>query len=261
MSLNKLDDVVASVPDGSSVYLGNFGAQLFAVGHELIRQGKRDLRLIVASGGILLDQLIGAGVTRAVTISHCWNPVGPNATPHFQGFAQEGRLQVRELTIATLCAALWAAGQGLPFATTTDLSNTDYVDVTRSGGLVSIVNCEFGSATVVRAVSPDVAFIHVDRATPDGYGWLKQPGADVLLAAMASARTVLVCEEVASGSGPATIPGLLVSDVVECRGAVRPDGAAGRYGRDIGAYLAYANDASMPQGLERWRSELEATRG
>ncbi|MFD2349615.1 hypothetical protein ACFSTC_09930 [Nonomuraea ferruginea] len=51
--------VTAHVQPGRTVYLGNFGAQLFAVGHEIIRQGRTGLHVVIGSGGILLDQLLG----------------------------------------------------------------------------------------------------------------------------------------------------------------------------------------------------------
>ena len=74
------DAVAATVADGDCVWLGNFGAQLFAVGAELIRQGRRDLHVVIGSGGLLLDQLLAAGVCAEVTFTHCWSPVGPRPT-------------------------------------------------------------------------------------------------------------------------------------------------------------------------------------
>jgi glutaconate CoA-transferase subunit A len=51
---------------------------------------------------------------------------------------------------------------------------------------------------------------------------------------------VVVAEELAEGVVEgAAIPGVLVDAVVECAGAVAPDGVAGRYPRDVAAYLAY----------------------
>src|SRR5579862_2075639 len=56
------------VPDGSSVALGLALEPLipFAAGHELIRQGRRDLTLIGPISDILFDQLIGAGCVARV---------------------------------------------------------------------------------------------------------------------------------------------------------------------------------------------------
>ncbi|GAA0608214.1 hypothetical protein GCM10009547_07700 [Sporichthya brevicatena] len=252
-----LPEAVASVPDRACVYLGNFGAQLFAVGHEMIRVRRRGLRIVAASGGILLDELIAENVTTDVVTSHCWNPVGPARTEHFQRGAQEGWLTITELSFGALCSALTAAAADVPFTTTSDLSRTDYL--ARSGGMLAEIRCEFGSATVVKALAPDVAFLHVDSATEDGRGWVVSPLADVLVAAQAARRTVLVAEEIGEGEGPATIPGVLVSSVVHAPGAVRPDGAAGRYARDPTAYAVYSTVAGTAEGRAAWRQTLRST--
>src|SRR5207245_5309027 len=55
--------VAEHVPSGSMVLLGAQLEQMipFAAGHELIRQGRRDLTLVGPISDILFDQLIGAG--------------------------------------------------------------------------------------------------------------------------------------------------------------------------------------------------------
>ncbi|MEN3270163.1 MAG: glutaconate CoA-transferase, subunit [Pseudonocardia sp.] len=74
--LSLADAVRRHVRPGVRVYLGNFGAQLFSVGHEIIRQGCSHLDVVIASGGLLMDQMLGAGVLRSATFAHCWSPVG-----------------------------------------------------------------------------------------------------------------------------------------------------------------------------------------
>ena len=63
------------VPDGSSVALGLQMEQMipFAAGHELIRQKKRNLRLIGPISDILFDQLIGAGCVKDVVAAWVGN--------------------------------------------------------------------------------------------------------------------------------------------------------------------------------------------
>src|SRR5271156_3178966 len=56
------------VPSGSMVLLGAQLEQMipFAAGHELIRQGRRDLTLVGPISDILFDQMIGAGCASRV---------------------------------------------------------------------------------------------------------------------------------------------------------------------------------------------------
>src|SRR3954464_13201584 len=67
--------VSAHVPDGSSVALGLQMEQMipFAAGHEVIRQKKKDLRLIGPISDILFDQLIGAGCAKDVVAAWVGN--------------------------------------------------------------------------------------------------------------------------------------------------------------------------------------------
>src|SRR5437588_3226700 len=63
------------VPDGSSVAAGTALEALipFAAGHEIIRQGKRDLTLVGPISDILFDQMIGAGCVRKVVAAWVGN--------------------------------------------------------------------------------------------------------------------------------------------------------------------------------------------
>src|SRR3990170_893917 len=57
------------VPDGAAAAMGGAleSAIPFAAGHEIIRQGRRDLTVIGPISDMLFDLLIGAGCVRKVT--------------------------------------------------------------------------------------------------------------------------------------------------------------------------------------------------
>src|SRR5712672_2659642 len=63
------------VPNGFSVALGLQMEQMipFAAGHEIMRQKKRDLRLIGPISDILFDQMIGAGCVKDVVAAWVGN--------------------------------------------------------------------------------------------------------------------------------------------------------------------------------------------
>lgn len=253
--------VAEHATSGSRVYLGNFGAQLFCVGHEMIRQGVRDIDAVIASGGLLMDQLLGAGVLRSATYGHCWSPVGPAPAYCFRRAAEAGDTSVtlHELSLGLLTAALTAGAWGVPFMPVPDLPGTGYVDEDWSRGRLDVVSCAFGSSRVVRGEVPDVAFVHVDLADEHGNGVVRGPLGEVLVAAQAARRVVLVAEELTTTDAVRrqgiTVPGVLVSAVVPHPGAVAPDGALGRYDRDVAAYEDYARKASTGEGFERWLAE------
>src|SRR5579871_2251480 len=73
--LSMRDAIAEFVPDGCSVALGLQMEQMipFAAGHELIRQKKKNLRLIGPISDILFDQLIGAGCVKEVVAAWVGN--------------------------------------------------------------------------------------------------------------------------------------------------------------------------------------------
>lgn len=263
--LTMTDAVAAEVPDGTSVYLGNFGSQLFAVGHEIIRQQRRGLDLVVASGGLLLDQLLGAGCVTSATFGHCWSPVGPHPAWNFRRLAEAGDTSVafNEMTLGMMTAALTAGAWGVPFMPFPGLTDTGFVTDDWSNGGVALARTPFGDSLVVRAITPDVAFIHVDRCDRDGNGWIRGPLGEVAVAASASRSVVMVAEELVDSIDllphGANIPGVLVSAIVVAPNAVAPDGAVGRYDRDVDAYLSYTAAAATPEGFDQWRRSLLST--
>jgi glutaconate CoA-transferase subunit A len=253
--------VARYVRPGTSVYLGNFGAQLFCVGHEMVRQGLRHLDLVIASGGLLMDQLLGAGSLRSVTYGHCWSAVGPSPAWCFRRTAESGDTSVErhEMSLGLMTAALTAGAWEVPFMPVPDLPGTGYVDEDWSNGRLAEVESPFGGSRVVAALTPDVAFVHVDLADAQGNGAVRGPLGEVLVAAQASSTVVLVAEEVVSTeqvrAAGVTVPGVLTSAVVHHPGAVLPDGAIGRYPRDVEAFESYSRRSRTVEGFAQWLAE------
>jgi glutaconate CoA-transferase subunit A len=239
-----LTEAVDAVRPGDTVWLGNFGVQLFAVGAELVRRRARDLHVVVASGGLLLDALIGAGVVAEVTFAHCWSAVGPAPAWHFRRAWQDGSdIRWHELPMGVLTAALAAAGNDVPFAPVRVHPDTGYLADGWSGGMLSSVDSPYGTATVVRALPVDIAFVHASLADPDGNCSFGAPSGDAVVAVRAARRVVVVAERVGTPADVLArgvdLLGMLVDTVVEVPGAAAPDGVPGHYPRDVGAYEAY----------------------
>lgn len=261
--LSLADAVSAHVRPGTKVYLGNFGAQLFSVGHEMIRQGCREVDAVIASGGLLMDQLLGAGVLSSATYGHCWSPVGPSPAWNFRRAAERGddTTSLYEMSLGMITAALTAGAWDVPFMPVPGLPHTGYVEEDWSRGRRSSLATKWGEVDIVEALSPDVAFVHVDSADRDGNGVIHGPLGEVLVAAQASRTVVLVAEEIVETSAVltagVTVPGLLTSAVVHYPGAVVPDGAINRYDRDVAVYEEYVTRAATPAGFESWLNELK----
>ena len=69
------DAVAALVRDGDTVAIEGFTHLIsFAAGHEIIRQGRRDLTLARMTPDLIYDQMIAAGVARKLIFSWLGNP-------------------------------------------------------------------------------------------------------------------------------------------------------------------------------------------
>src|SRR5690242_6356605 len=67
--------IAAHVQDGISVAIEGFTAFIgFAAGHEIIRQGRKNLTLIRMTPDLVYDQMIAAGVASKLVFSYLGNP-------------------------------------------------------------------------------------------------------------------------------------------------------------------------------------------
>src|ERR1700751_2347335 len=69
------DAVARLVHDGDTVVIEGFTHLIcFAAGHEIIRQGRRDLTLCRMTPDVIYDQMIAAGGARQLVVSWLGNP-------------------------------------------------------------------------------------------------------------------------------------------------------------------------------------------
>src|SRR5207244_13433607 len=113
------DAIARVVPDGASVCMGTaFEAAIpFAAGHEIIRQGKRDLTLLGPISALLVDQLIGAGAARRVIAAWVGN-VSAGLGHNYRRATEQGEprpLAVADHSNLTLSLALLAGSLGVPY--------------------------------------------------------------------------------------------------------------------------------------------------
>ena len=74
-TLSLRDAIAEYVRDGQVLALEGFTHLIpFAAGHEIVRQGRRDLHLVRMTPDLVYDQMIGAGCARALTFSWGGNP-------------------------------------------------------------------------------------------------------------------------------------------------------------------------------------------
>src|SRR5215216_2167019 len=165
-----LKDAIATlVTDGDSVALEGFTHLIpFAAGHEVIRQGRRDLELIRMTPDLIYDQLIGMGCARKLIFSYAGNP-GVGSLHRFRDAVEKGwprPLELEEHSHAGMAAAYAAGAANLPFGVLRGYEGTELAGRTR----VAAIACPFTGEelTAVPAHRPDVGIVHSQQADRDG---------------------------------------------------------------------------------------------
>ncbi len=249
------------VPPGSSVLMGAELEQMipFSAGHEMIRQGRRDLTLVGPISDILFDQMIGAGcVSRVMAawvgntssgVGYCFRRAVEHAVPN--------AIETVDYSNFTLAMALHAAALGVPFLPTSAALGSDLLKSNPNlREFVSPVNED--RLIAVRALRPDVAIVPVQRADAFGNSHLWGNLGVAIDGARASRKVIVVAEEIvpaeviASDPNRTLIPGFLVTAVVHEPWGSHPSPAQGYYGRDHAFFAAYHEESRKQEDFERW---------
>ena len=246
------------VPDGATVALGTCleAAIPFAAGHELIRQGRRDLTLVGPISDALFDQLIGAGCAACVRAAWVGN-VSEGLGHCYRRAAEQGRpgpIEIRDHSNFSISLALWAAAWNAPYLPTRTLLGSDIVrtsaDLEQGDGCVRVL-----------PVRPDVAIFHVQRCDPDGRAHLWGPLGIAEEAGLAARRVIVSCDDLVDPSVTLSDPNRVlwpetkVAAVVHEPAGSHPSPLQGWWRRDHDAYRAYHVASRSPEGFGEWLRE------
>ena len=258
-TLATLREAVADlVHDGDEVALEGFTHLIpFAAGHEIIRQGRRDLALVRLTPDLVYDQLIGAGCACKLVFSWGGNP-GVGSLHRFRDAVERGwpaPLELEEHSHAGMAARYGAGASGLPFAVLRGYVGTDLVGQTRT---IVPVTCPFTGEelTAVPALTPDVAIIHAQQADRSGNVMLWGISGVQKEAVLASRRAIVTVEEVVDGFEPhengVVLPTWVVDAICEVPRGSHPSYSHGYSERDNAFYEAWDDIARDRGDFNAW---------
>jgi glutaconate CoA-transferase subunit A len=256
------DAIAELVRDGDSVAIEGFTHLIsFAAGHEIIRQGRRDLTLCRLTPDVIYDQMIAAGVARKLVFSWLGNPgVGSLHAIRRVTEGPAASLELEEYSHFGMVARYTAGAANLPFFPLRSYFETD---LPMANPLIRPIESPYGDGTVyaVPPLRPDVAIVHAQRASAAGdtqvwglLGCQKE-------AAFAAERVIVVVEEIVAEEvvradpNRTIIPGLVVDAVVAEPFGAHPSYVQGYYDRDNRFYLDWDPISRDPEALDRWLRE------
>lgn len=254
--------------DGDTVAFEGFTHLIpHAAGHEVIRQGFKDLTLIRMTPDIIYDQMIGMGMAKKVVFSYAGNP-GVGLLRRMRDAIENGyprAIETVEHSHAAMANAYEAGAAGLPCAVFRGYKGADLPKVNPE---IKSVTCPFTGEELaaIPAHRPDVTFIHAQKANERG---------DVLIegivgvqkeAALAARRVVVTVEEIVpdfEGLHPnlTVLPHWTVTAIAIVRGGAHPSYTHGYYARDNAAYLEWDKVSADRELFTQWMKDnvLNAT--
>ncbi|HAV76916.1 MAG TPA: 3-oxoadipate--succinyl-CoA transferase subunit A [Anaerolineae bacterium] len=262
--MNKLialsEAVSKFVDDGDIVYAAGFTHLIpFAAGHEMIRQGKKNLTLARATPDLIYDQMVAAGCAKKVIFSYMGNP-GVGSLRIVRSFIEQGKLEWDEYSHFGMITRLQAGASGLPFLPMNQTGATSLEDVNPN---IKRIPDPFGGkdVIVVPALNPDVAIVHVQRADSNGNAHLWGIIGEQKEAAFAAKKVIITAEEIVDESvirsdpNRTMIPGIVANAVCHVPFACHPSYAQGYYDRDNEFYLSWDRVSESVEGVKTWLDE------
>jgi glutaconate CoA-transferase subunit A len=256
------EGVAALVHDGDVVALEGFTHLIpVAAGHEIIRQGRRDLTLVRMTPDLVYDQLIGAGCARKLIFSWGGNP-GVGSLHRFRDAVEHGwpgPLELEEHSHAGMANRYVAGASGLPFAVLRGYVGTD---LPAQSSTIAAITCPFTGEvlTAVPAVNPDVAIVHAQRADRKGNVQMWGITGVQKEAVLAAKRSLVTVEEIVDDleprAGAVILPSWVVTAVAAVPGGAWPSYAQGYYDRDNDYYKAWDAISRSRERFGEWVAAL-----
>jgi glutaconate CoA-transferase, subunit A len=249
--------VSALVHDGDTVALEGFTHLIpQAAGHELIRQGRRDLTLVRMTPDLVYDQMVGMGCARKLVFSWGGNP-GVGSLHRIRDAVEHdwpAPLELEEHSHAGMAAAWSAGAANLPFGALRGYRGGDLPARTR----VETVVCPFTGEELaaVPALRPDVGIVHAQQADRQGNVQLWGISGVQKEAVLASRRSLVTVEEIVDGielrPGGVVIPGWVVDAVAVVPFGAHPSYAHGYYDRDNDFYVGWEEISRDRDRFQAW---------
>jgi glutaconate CoA-transferase subunit A len=246
------------VRDGDVIALEGFTHLIpFAAGHEIVRQGRRNLTLIRMTPDLIYDQLIGSGCASKLVFSWGGNP-GVGSLHRLRDAVETNwpaPLAIAEHDHAGMAAAYAAGAANLPFGLLRGYLGTD---LPKYNSRIKFVECPFTGERLaaVPAIRPDVSIIHAQKADRRGNVLMWGVVGVQKEAVLAARRAIVTVEEIAdrldAPPNAVVLPSWVVGAVCEVKGGAFPSYAQGYYSRNNAFYKQWDQVSRERESFQAW---------
>jgi glutaconate CoA-transferase subunit A len=246
------------VRDGDTVALEGFTHLIpNAAGHELIRQGRRELTLVRMTPDVVYDQMIGMGCARKLVFSWGGNP-GVGSLHRLRDAVENDwprPLAVEEHAHAGMAARYQAGASGLPFGVLRGYLGTD---IPKYNDSVKFIECPFTGEQLaaVTALHPDVTVVHAQKADRKGNVLMWGVVGAQKEAVLCAKRSIVTVEEIVDSldapMNSVVLPSWVVGAVCEVKRGAFPSYALGYYQRNNAFYKQWDAVARERESFQAW---------
>lgn len=246
------------VLDGDVIALEGFTHLIpFAAGHEIIRQGRRNLTLVRMTPDLIYDQLIGSGCASKLIFSWGGNP-GVGSLHRFRDAVENNwpqPLAIEEHDHAGMAAAYSAGAANLPFGLLRGYLGTD---LPKYNSRIKFIDCPFTGERLaaIPAIRPDVTIIHAQKADRRGNVLMWGVVGVQKEAVLAARRAIVTVEEIVdhldAPPNAVVLPSWVVGAVSKVKGGAFPSYAQGYYSRNNTFYKQWDAISRDRETFQAW---------
>lgn len=262
--LISLKEAAEKIQDNSTVALGGnvLHRAPMAMVREMIRQGKKGLRIVKTAGAMDVDMLCLGDCVYSVDAGFISYETEYSLAGHYRLAVQSRRVKGNEHACYTVISALRAQAAGIPFMPVKGLVISDLIE---ANDYFARIKDPFSGeeVTVVKAIRPDVAVLHVQEADRNGNARITGPPFEDILMSRAAERVILTAENIVPesrftyGNDKADIPHFLVEAVVKAPKGALPCSCPGKYEidrRQLDAFKQLKVKEEYKDYLKQWEA-------
>lgn len=260
-----LKDAVSLVNDGDTIAIGGnvlHRAPMAAV-REMIRQEKKKLKLVKTAGAHDIDLLCAMDCVETVDAGFVSYETKYGLATHYRKAVEQGKVKANEHACYTVICALRAATMNVPFMPVHGLNAGDLL---LENEYFVVVEDPFSGTpvTLVKAIFPDVAIIHVQECDQNGNARIFGPKFEDVLISRAAKKVILTTEQIVPESrlklvkDQIDIPGFLVSAVVKTPQGAAPTSCYQKYevdDRSLQSFIAQKSKDELISYLQSYEKK------
>lgn len=235
--VTSLDRIIENIKDGDVIAFGGnvLHRSPIHMARKIALSKAKDLQIVKTAMAMEADILCGMGKVKTVSAGFVGYETEYGLCSFYRKAVQGGETWADEHACYSVIAALRAAAYGVPFLPIRGFNGSDLLEAVCRKTVIDPYSGE--ELVAIKAIQPDYAFIHVQKADQYGNSQIIGPVYEDLTIVRATKKVIITCEEIVPDDyfgkdKIADISGVLVEHVMLDKGGAWPGTCAEFYDLD-----------------------------